>query len=111
MRGIKLALQDLALKMQGGLMREGGGGGGGGRICGTLRYCTLCHSSFHHSGVDFVMRTVEIEGKRIQLQVWYVSKLFLSFLHTWQCNILCTSTALPPSFPVFSIEFYFQMVE
>ena len=32
MRGIKIPLQDFALKMQGGLMREGG------RICGTLRY-------------------------------------------------------------------------
>ena len=39
MRGIKIPLQDFALKMQGGLMREGGGGGGGGeRICWTLRY-------------------------------------------------------------------------
>ena len=26
MRGIKIPLQDIALKMQGGLMREGGGG-------------------------------------------------------------------------------------
>ena len=37
MGGIKIPLQDFALKMQGG-----GGGGGfmreGGRICGTLRY-------------------------------------------------------------------------
>ena len=32
MRGIKIPLQDFALKMQGELMREGG------RICGTLRY-------------------------------------------------------------------------
>ena len=32
MRGIKIPLQDFALKMQGGLMREGG------RICQTLRY-------------------------------------------------------------------------
>ena len=32
MRGIKIPLQDFALKMQGGLMRERG------RICGTLRY-------------------------------------------------------------------------
>ena len=31
MRGIKIPLQDFALKMQGGLMREGG------PICGTLR--------------------------------------------------------------------------
>ena len=29
MRGIKIPLKDFALKMQGGLMREGG------RICGT----------------------------------------------------------------------------
>ena len=29
MRGIKIPLQDGALKMPGGLMREGGGGGGG----------------------------------------------------------------------------------
>ena len=41
MRGIKIPLHDFALKMQGGLMREGG------RICGTLRYyveltCTSC---------------------------------------------------------------------
>ena len=45
MRGIKIPLHDFALKMQGGLMREGG------RICGTLRYigtwisagtCHLC---------------------------------------------------------------------
>ena len=32
MRRIKIPLQDFALKVQGGLMREGG------RICGTLRY-------------------------------------------------------------------------
>ena len=32
MRQIKIPLQDFALKMQGGLMREGE------RICGTLRY-------------------------------------------------------------------------
>ena len=32
MRGIKIPQQYFALKMQGGLMREGG------RICGTLRY-------------------------------------------------------------------------
>ena len=32
MRGIKIPLHDFALKMQGGVMREGG------RICGTLRY-------------------------------------------------------------------------
>ena len=32
MRGIKIPQQDFALKMLGGLMREGG------RICGTLRY-------------------------------------------------------------------------
>ena len=32
MRGIKIPQQDFALKIQGGLMREGG------RICGTLRY-------------------------------------------------------------------------
>ena len=32
MRGIKIPQQDFALKMQGGLMREGG------RNCGTLRY-------------------------------------------------------------------------
>ena len=30
MHGIKILLHDFALKMQGGLMREGGGGGGGG---------------------------------------------------------------------------------
>ena len=36
MCGIKMPLQDFALKMQGGgLMREGG------RICGTLRYICL----------------------------------------------------------------------
>ena len=34
MHGIKIPLQAGALKMPGGLMREGGGGG---RICGTLR--------------------------------------------------------------------------
>ena len=33
MRGIKIPLQDFALKMQGGLCVRGGG-----RICGTLRY-------------------------------------------------------------------------
>ena len=32
MRGIKTPQYEFALKMQGGLMREGG------RICGTLRY-------------------------------------------------------------------------
>ena len=32
MRGIKIPQQEFALKMQGGLMREGG------RICGTLLY-------------------------------------------------------------------------
>ena len=47
MRGIKIPQYAFALKMQGGLMREGG------RICGTLQYCTpeqqifyplsLCH--------------------------------------------------------------------
>ena len=36
MRGIKIPLHDFALKMQGGLMREGG------RICGTLRYIRMC---------------------------------------------------------------------
>ena len=32
MRGIKIPQYEFALKMQGGLMREGG------HICGTLRY-------------------------------------------------------------------------
>ena len=32
MRGIKIPQQHFALKMQGGVMREGG------RICGTLQY-------------------------------------------------------------------------
>ena len=32
MRGIKIPQYEFAIKMQGGLMREGG------RICGTLRY-------------------------------------------------------------------------
>ena len=35
MRGIKIPQYEFALKMQGGLIREGG------RICGTLRYYTL----------------------------------------------------------------------
>ena len=35
MRGIKIPQQYFALKMQGGLMREGG------RICGTLRYVQI----------------------------------------------------------------------
>ena len=35
MRRIKIPLQDFALKVQGGLMREGG------RVCGTLRYYLL----------------------------------------------------------------------
>ena len=48
MRGIKIPLYDFALKMQGGLMREGG------RICGTLRYSFLrlifntAQLSFYH---------------------------------------------------------------
>ena len=53
MRGIKIPQQDSALKMQGGLMREGG------RICGTLRYilgtylvpfvhCRHQHTLFSH---------------------------------------------------------------
>ena len=37
MRGIKIPLQDFALKCWGG---GGGGGGEGGRICVTLRYQT-----------------------------------------------------------------------
>ena len=37
MRRIKIPQYEFALKMQGGLMREGGGGGEWGRICGTLR--------------------------------------------------------------------------
>ena len=39
MRGIKIPQYEFALKMQGGLMREGG------RTCGTLRYlsCSLSH--------------------------------------------------------------------
>ena len=41
MRGIKIPLQDFALKMQGGLMREGG------RICGTLRYFLLYYCLSH----------------------------------------------------------------
>ena len=40
MRGTKVPQQDFALKMPGGLMREGGGGGGGG-ICGILRCLIL----------------------------------------------------------------------
>ena len=39
-RGIKIPLHDFALKMQGGLMREGG------RICGTLRYILTIRSHF-----------------------------------------------------------------
>ena len=34
MRGIKIPQQDFALKMQGGLMREGRGGGWGGIFAG-----------------------------------------------------------------------------
>ena len=40
MCGIKIPLHDFALKMQGGLMREGG------RICGTLRYMIINLSSW-----------------------------------------------------------------
>ena len=40
MRGIKIPQYEFALKMQGGLMREGG------RICGTLRYL-IDQSSWH----------------------------------------------------------------
>ena len=36
MHGLKIPLHDFAVKMQGGLMREGG------RICGTLRYNYNC---------------------------------------------------------------------
>ena len=36
MREIKIPVQELRLKMLGGLIREGGGGEG--CICGTLRY-------------------------------------------------------------------------
>ena len=39
MRGIKISLQDFALKMQGGLCARGGGGGGGGG--GYLRNTTV----------------------------------------------------------------------
>ena len=38
MRGIKIPQYEFALKMQGGLMREGG------RICGTLRYLHKVHT-------------------------------------------------------------------
>ena len=44
MRGIKIPQYEFALKMQGGLMREGG------RICGTLRYKQNCSSvGFTHA--------------------------------------------------------------
>ena len=42
MRGIKIPLHNFALKMQGGLMREGG------PICGTLRYFVLCFTNRTH---------------------------------------------------------------
>ena len=53
MRGIKTPQYEFALKMQGGLMREGG------RICGTLRYKTF----------DSACRS----------QVGIISKLFMGF--------------------------------
>ena len=44
MREIKIPLQDFALKMQRGLMREGGGG----HICGTLRYIIMITCMINH---------------------------------------------------------------
>ena len=43
MRGIKIPQQDFALKMPGGLMREGG------CICGTLRYYCECKQKSNNS--------------------------------------------------------------
>ena len=54
MCGIKIPLQNLALKMQGGLMREGG------RICRTLQYISFatkflfCWNPWLDKGVIFV---------------------------------------------------------
>ena len=42
MRGIKIPQQYFALKMQGGLMREGG------RICGTLQYLQVTDQSVNY---------------------------------------------------------------
>ena len=64
MRGIKIPQQDFALKMQGGLMREGG------RICGRLRYSLVVgHSHFSSSIEDKPDGSTYVHKLSIQLFV------------------------------------------
>ena len=55
MRGIKIPQYEFALKMQGGLMREGG------RICGTLRYMGVLRPN------PFFILLAEESGKEAKL--------------------------------------------
>ena len=73
MRGIKIPQQDFALKMPGGLMREGG------RICGTLRYVT---------GVWWVVDT----GKLTKSVTCYA--IVTHYVAGWGSWTICSSTLL-----------------
>ena len=43
---------------------------------------------------NFVSKAIELRGKRITLDIWYVSWLFLQ---VWQCSVFPSSPSFPPS--------------
>ena len=64
MRGIKIPQYEFALKLQGGLMREGG------RICGTLRY-------HHFSFTDSLLHEREWIGHKAAYHInWPENKSY-----------------------------------
>lgn len=48
-------------------------------------------SSFHPGPSNFKTKSLEIGGKRITLEIWYVSWLFLL---AWQCDVLLVFISL-----------------
>ena len=59
------------------------GDSGVGKSCLLLRYVDCSHreSYVNTIGVDFKVKTIKLDGKRIRLQVWDTGKLILTKLY------------------------------
>lgn len=66
------------------------GDSGVGKSCLLLRFADQSYTDSYIStiGVDFKIRTIEIDGKIVKLQIWYVFISFLIFIFIWYCYTL-----------------------